>query len=92
MWSTPVVVLLPFFQRMAGVDQRVEERFIEAFISQLAVGTATLLSLDALFGRNSRLMILTDHKDIHPKFHGMVPGNFRSLVGLENRYLVEKNI
>ena len=50
MWSAPVVVLLPFFQRMTGVGQRAEERFIEAFISQLAVGTATLLSLDALLG------------------------------------------
>ena len=37
MWSAPIVVLLPFFQRMTGVGQRAEERFIEAFISQLAV-------------------------------------------------------
>lgn len=37
MWPAPIVILLPFFKRMAGIGQRAEERFIEAFIAQLAV-------------------------------------------------------
>jgi len=37
MWPAPIVILLPFFKRMAGIGQRAEERFIEASIAQLAV-------------------------------------------------------
>ena len=37
MWPAPIVILLPFFKRMAGIGQRAEERFIEAFVSELAV-------------------------------------------------------
>ena len=37
MWSAPVVVFLPFFQRLSGVVQCAEQCFVQAFISELAV-------------------------------------------------------
>lgn len=39
MGSTPIVVLLPFFKRFASLAQCAEQRFIEAFITLLAVET-----------------------------------------------------
>ncbi len=69
-----------------------EEPLWTAIWTSVAIGSATLLGLVALLGRNSRLMIPKDHKDIYPKFHGMVPGDFRSLVGLAKRYIVENDV
>ncbi len=37
MRSAPVVILLPFFKRVAGVAQCSKQRFVEAFVSQFAV-------------------------------------------------------
>ena len=37
MWSAPVVILLPFYQRMTSFGQPAEERFVGALISQLAI-------------------------------------------------------
>ena len=37
MWSSPVVILLPFFKRFAGIAQCAKQRFVKAFISQFAV-------------------------------------------------------
>ena len=48
MGSSPVVILLPIFERFTSVVQRAKLRFIEAFIPQLAVEAfdeAVLLAL-----------------------------------------------
>lgn len=37
MWSLSVVVLLPCLQLFSGFGQRTEERFVEAFIAELAI-------------------------------------------------------
>lgn len=66
-----------------------DEPLWTAIWTSLAIGCATFLGLIVLLGRNSRLMIPAAHKDIYPKFHGMVPGDFRSLVGSAKRYVVD---
>ena len=48
MWSAPVVILLPFFKRFAGIAQCAKQRFVEAFVSQFTVeafNEAVLLGL-----------------------------------------------
>ena len=48
MGSSPVVILLPIFERFTGIVQCAKLRFIEAFIPQLAVEAfdeAVLLAL-----------------------------------------------
>lgn len=62
-----------------------------AIWTSLAIGASTLFGLIALIGRSSRFMIPKTHRDIYPMFHGMVPGDFRALVRMGRRYVVEQD-
>lgn len=66
-----------------------EEPLWTAIWTSMAIGMATLVGLIALIGRNSPLMIPKSDRDIYPQFHGMVPGDFRALVRMGRRYVVE---
>lgn len=68
-----------------------DEPLWTAIWTSLAIGGATLFGLIALLGRNSKLMIPNEHKDVYPKLHGMVPGDFRALVRMAKRYDVQKD-
>ena len=52
MWSAPVVILLPLFKCLAGVAQCTKQRFIEAFILQLAIEALDKVCLLGLSGRD----------------------------------------
>lgn len=66
-----------------------DEPLWTAIWTSLAIGLSTFAGLLALVGRNSKLMLPSAHKDIYPLFHGMLPGDFRSLLKLGKRYTVE---
>ena len=68
-----------------------QEPLWTAIWTSLAIGAATLLGLIALIGRNSPLMIPKSDRDIYPQFHGMVPGDFRALVRMGRRYVVDQD-
>ena len=80
MWSAPVVTLLPFFKRSAGIAQCAEQRFIEAFIPEFAVEAfdkAVLLGLSWRDVMPIDASILDPFKDRHayavipPKISGV---------------------
>ena len=63
MWSVPVVILLPFFKRFAGIAQCAKQRFVEAFVSQFAVEAFNEAVLLGLSGRD---IIPIDSRILHP--------------------------
>ena len=52
MWSAPVVILLPLFKCLAGVAQCTKQRFIGAFILQLAIEALDKADMSGLSERD----------------------------------------
>ena len=68
MWSAPVVILLPFVKRFAGIAQCAKQRFVEAFVSQFAVEAfyeAVLLGLARCDIVPINIILLNPLEDCH---------------------------
>ena len=83
MWSVQVIVLLPFFQRLAGLTQCAKERFIQAFVPQHAVEAfdeAVLLELSRRDVVPINTIFLNPFKDRHAGELGAVIRCNRALI------------
>ena len=75
MWSAPVVVFLPFFQRLSGIAQCAEQCLVQALIPKLAVETfdeAILLGFPRRDVMSINACILNPFKDRHAGEFGPV--------------------
>ena len=52
MWSAPVVIFLPFFQRVSGIVQCSKQRFVQAFIPEFSIEALNESILLRLCGGN----------------------------------------
>lgn len=76
MWPAPVVILLPFVKRVAGIGQRAEERLIQTFIAQLSIEAFDERVLLRLSWRN---IVPTDANILNP-FEDRHAGELGSIV------------
>lgn len=59
----PVLFVLPFFKRVAGIAQCTKQRFVKAFVSQFAVET---FNETVLLGLSRRDVVPIDARILHP--------------------------
>ena len=64
----------------------------EAIYISVLIGGANVLGLIGLLARNSQLAVPRAHKDIYDHFPGLPPGDFRTLLRMAKRGVVEQEL
>lgn len=63
-----------------------------AIYVSVLIGLANISGLTSLIARNSRLSIPRAHADIYANFPELPPGDFRTLMKMARRYVVEEDV